>query len=359
MRYPSIELTPRYPSGEPTPRYARTSDDVTIAYTDTGHGPALVWLPAAPLSNVSEQWHIPWLRDTYERLASRMRLVLYDARGTGQSQRNVEDIGLEPMLRDLDAVVGHAPIGRFALLATHHAVAPAIAYAARNPQRVTRLVLFAGSDRPEDATDRTETDALLRLVTRDWDGFVDVATDAWLGWPLGDSGQLVADAFRHATSPEVARAAIEAARDIDVTDETTLVRAPALVLHRRGSRRMKAAVARKLASALPNGVFRELPGTSTALFVDDPNADCAVLMEFLAGEDPPGRRPTAHGPDGLTPREVEVLRLIAAGATNADIADRLGLSIHTIERHAANLYRRIGVHSRAEAAAYAVRRGIA
>ena len=82
-------------------------------------------------------------------------------------------------------------------------------------------------------------------------------------------------------------------------------------------------------------------------------------MEFLASEDPPARRPAAHGPDGLTPREAEVLRLIAAGATNADIAERLGLSIHTIERHAANLYRRIGVHSRAEAAAYAVRRGIA
>ena len=62
--------------------------------------------------------------------------------------------------------------------------------------------------------------------------------------------------------------------------------------------------------------------------------------------------------DGLTPRELEVLRLVAEGETNAEIGLRLGLSVHTVERHAANLYRKIGARGRADATAYAVRRGL-
>ena len=63
--------------------------------------------------------------------------------------------------------------------------------------------------------------------------------------------------------------------------------------------------------------------------------------------------------DGLSPRELEVLRLLAAGESNAQIARRLGLSTHTVERHVANLYRKIGARGRADATAYALRHGLA
>ena len=63
--------------------------------------------------------------------------------------------------------------------------------------------------------------------------------------------------------------------------------------------------------------------------------------------------------DGLSPRELEVLRLVAAGESNSQIARRLGLSTHTVERHVANLYRKIGARGRADATAYALRNGLA
>src|SRR5207237_1787503 len=91
---------------EPRVFYARTTDDVTIACAVVGSGPTLVLLPGVPFSNFIEEWRIPLLRGVYERLATRLQIVQYDGRGTGQSQRDVSDLSLEAMLRDLDAVGG-------------------------------------------------------------------------------------------------------------------------------------------------------------------------------------------------------------------------------------------------------------
>src|SRR5437667_12254735 len=221
---------------EPSLRYARTSDGVAIAYTLTGDGPALVWLPPFPLSNVFGQWRVPRFRDAYERLGQHLRLVLYDSRGTGHSQRDVDDLSLDAMLRDLDAVVDHAGIETFALLGYYSSAVTAIAYAARHAQRVTRLVLFGGAMRLLDAMSPPESQALVTLIDRDWDLFVDSAARAWMGWSIGAEGRLVADAFRSATTPANARAMIEAAREMDVSAEVGSVHVPSLVVHRQGER---------------------------------------------------------------------------------------------------------------------------
>lgn len=84
---------------EPSLRYARASDGVTIAYTLTGEGPALVLMPPWPLSNVFGQWRVPRIREGYERLGRYVRLILYDGRGSGNSQRDVIDLSLEAMVR--------------------------------------------------------------------------------------------------------------------------------------------------------------------------------------------------------------------------------------------------------------------
>ena len=269
------------------------------------------------------------------------------------------------MLRDLDAVVVHAGLKRFALLGMYHSALHAIAYAARHPHRVTRLVLFGGSLRALDSMSAPETQALFTLLDRDWDLFVDSAAHAWMGWSAGEEGRLVADAFRSATTPAIARATLEAARELDVSDEVGLVTAPTLVLHRQGERQMPLEVSQRLAEALPDGRLVRLQGTTASLFFGDAEADLQVLLDFLTddGDAIPAAatpRPAAASqpPGGLTARELEVLRLVAQGETNAEIARRLRLSVHTVERHAANLYRKIGARGRADATAYAVRRGI-
>jgi pimeloyl-ACP methyl ester carboxylesterase len=278
-------------------RYARTSDGVAIAYTLTGEGPPLVWLPAMPLSNVFGQWRVPRFRHAYERLGEHVRLVIYDGRGTGHSQRDVNDFSLEAMLRDLDAVVDHAALDTVALLGYYSSAVTAIAYAARHPERVMRLLLFGGTMRLLDALSPPEAQALVTLIDRDWDLFVDSAARAWLGWSAGEEAKLVADAFRTATTPAIARAIIEAGREMDVSAEVASVRVPALVVHRQGERQIPVEVSEQLAQALPDGQLLRLDGTSAGLFFEDPDADLAVLLRFLTGD--------AGGPvtrAALTPR---------------------------------------------------------
>ncbi len=345
---------------EPGPelRYARTADGVTLAHQVLGSGPPLVWLPS--LGNLVGQWRVPALRRAYERLAGAHTLVLYDGRGMGSSDRrvDVEDLGVYAHLRDLHGVLDATGLGRANLLGYYHSVTTALAFAADHPERVGRMVLFGGAPRLRDAMGPAQTQALLSLVDQDWDLFAESAAHAWLGWSAGEDGRLVAESFRTAASPAVARAWFTAAAAADVTDRLPRVVAPTLVLHRQGERQMPEEVSRRLADALPNGAVRVLPGVTPTLFVDD-GADVDLVSRFLrTGLLAPPPRPPGGGVDGVTARELDVLRRVAAGDSNAQIARRLGIAVHTVERHTANLYRKIGARGRADAAAYAVRRGI-
>ena len=341
-------------------QYARTSDGVTIAYTVHGSGTPMIWLPPVPFSNVVAQWQIPLLRSAYDGLGQHLRVVLYDGRGTGQSQREVEDLGLDAMMRDLEAVVAAARLGRFALFGYYHSCLLAIAYAAAHASQITRLVLFGGAARGWDAMAPAETQALLTLIERDWDLFTDAAAHAWLGWSAGETGRLMADAFRTATTPAMARSMLRTARDTDVSNDLASIRAPALVLHRQGERQIPVEVSRQLAAALPNGRLLQLPGSTATLFVEDLDGDIKVLVDFLTdGVTQPRPSARLRASDTLTPRELQVLRLVAGGETSAEVAHRLGLSVHTVERHLANLYPKIGARGRSDATAYAIRRGLA
>jgi DNA-binding NarL/FixJ family response regulator len=344
----------------PQLRYAHTTDGVTIAYTVEGrHEPTLVWLPPAPFSDVLAQYAMPLLRNVYARIAGRVRLVLFDGRGSGHSQRDVTDLSLDAELRDLDAVVDDAGLTRFALLGYYHSVPHALAYAARHPGRVTQLVLFGGTARGNDAMSPAETQALLTLIERDWVLFVESAAHLWMGWEAGEHGRRMASMFRTATTPTITRAVMEASAAVDVSAELPKVIAPALVMQSRNDRQLPAELTRALAESLPNGRIGLMSGNAATLFAEEGDADVDLILDFLTG----GAHEVAPSPasgdaSGLTPRELEVLRLVAGGETNAEIAHRLGLSIHTVERHAANLYRKIDARGRADATAFAVRRGL-
>lgn len=155
-----------------------------------------------------------------------MRVVLYDGRGTGSSQRDVDDVGLEAMVRDLEAVVEHARLETFALLGYYYTALAAIAYAARNPDRVTNVAVFGGFLRAEKTMRASFTQALLTLVDSDWDAFVESAAHAWTGWTAAEDGRLIADTFRDSATPAIAHMLFNAAPDMDVSGEASNVRAP-------------------------------------------------------------------------------------------------------------------------------------
>jgi len=220
------------------------------------------------------------------------------------------------------------------------------------------MVLFGGSARGWNAMSARQTQAMLGLIEQDWDLFADTAAHQWLGWSAGDAGAAMAAAIRDAVTPQIARATLQAASAVDVTDLVPKVTAATLVLHRAGMAQIPVEVPRSLASDLPRGQLVLLDGSLPTLFAEDGDAIATMLLSFVRD----GITPVARDPrvsDGLTPRETEVLRLLAAGESNAQIGRRLGLSPHTIERHIANLYRKIGARGRADATAYAIRSGLA
>ena len=212
-----------------------------------------------------------------------VRFIQYDGRGTGRSQRDVSDFSLEAYVGDLDAVVEASGAGQVVLLGFFHSVTHAIAWAARHPERVRGLVLFGGALRGWDPMQGSGTQALLSLIERDWDTFVESAAHAWLGWPEGDEGRLAADWFRTATTPAIARATLQAAYAIDVTADAADVRCPALVLHRVDATVIPFDMSAELARALPNGRLEMLPGASASLFFEDGDQVVERLIQFVRG----------------------------------------------------------------------------
>lgn len=363
-RLPAVSNLPRI-------SYARSADGVSLAFTAVGAGPALVFLPPVPFSNLLMEWQNSLLRNAFEQLARRLTVVHYDGRGTGHSQRDVSDLSLEAMVSDLEAVADRAGLAEVSLVGQYNSCPHAIAYAARHPDRVRRMVLFGGSARGWDTLSARQTQALLSLIEQDWDLFADTAAHQWLGWAAHEAGRAKADEIRTAVTPQIARATIQAASAADVTGQLPGVAAPVLVLHRRGMTQLPAEVSRSLAQGLPRGRLVLLEGAQPALFMDDTDAVVSMLASFVCdgivpggAAEQPGVTAAAAVDDSpraasLSRRELEVLRLLAAGESNAQIARRLGLSTHTIERHAGNLYRKIGARGRADAVAHALRHGLA
>jgi pimeloyl-ACP methyl ester carboxylesterase/DNA-binding CsgD family transcriptional regulator len=349
--------------------YARSADGVSLAFTVAGDGPAVVFVPWVPFSNMRMEWQNPVLNRVFEQLAQRLVLVHYDGRGTGHSQRDVTDLSLEAMVSDLEAVIDRAGLPEISLLGQYNSCPHAIAYAARHPERVKRMVLFAGSSRGWNAMSARQTQALLSLIEQDWDLFADTAAHQWMGWSAGQAGRAVAAGIRGAVTPQIARATMQAASAADVTDQLPRVAAPTLVLHPRDMTQIPLEVARCLAMDLPRGRLVILDGAQPVLFTGDPGEVVDMLGDFFCDGVEPAAGPAAVSgaaggqamvpPDRLSRRELEVLALVAAGESNSQIARRLGLSTHTVERHVANLYRKIGARGRADATAYALRTGLA
>ena len=274
---------------DPLVAYTRTSDAVNIAYAAEGSGPGFVLMPGVPFSDFVAEWQIPVLRRAYLGLADRLRIVQYDGRGTGHSQRVVDDLSLDGMLLDLEAVVDAAGLDRFALFGFYHSALHAIAYAARHPERVSRLVLFGGALRGWEPMSGPGTQALLSLIDRDWDTFAESVAHAWLGWPDDEEGRLAAAWFRTASTPEVASRVLREASAVDVTRDAAAVRCETLVLHRRDATVIPLELSERLVEAIPRAELRVLDGSSAALFFEGTDDVVHQLVRFVTGASEAGR----------------------------------------------------------------------
>jgi class 3 adenylate cyclase len=265
---------------EPRIQYAQTADGVSIAFWTLGEGPALLHMPLI-FSHIQLEWQIPECRRWYERLAQKRKLIRYDYRGGGLSERNVTDFTVDALVLDVGAVVDRLGLERFALIGPQHSGPAAIAYAARHPERVSHLLLWGAYARASDWLRSPQVQAVRALMGQDWTFYTETVAHTLLGWSEGEPARRYAALIRESITPEFLQAvAIPAINEVDVTPFLPQLRSPTLVLSRRRYT-LDVDVARGLASRIPEARLALLEGESGAPYLGDMEAVLAAIDEFL------------------------------------------------------------------------------
>ncbi len=344
---------------QPPIRYAHASDGVRIAYQDFGDGPPLVFVAFTPFSHVQREMEIPEARRYLLEQARTNRVIRYDGRGNGLSDRSATDFSLDAQVRDLEAVIDHLSLERVALLGASIAAPAAITYAALHPARVSHLILWHAYANGAELFGSALT-AASTLADTDWDLFTQTMAHVAFGWDQGDLAREYAAMVRSAVDPKALVGSIPSMfAASDVRRHLAHIQAPTLVMARRGGPEPAAESARFLASAIPNARLMILePGPMTP-YVGDSQAVLEAGRQFLVA-DVAISTPVldSRTPAPLTVRETEVLSLLAGGHTGKEIAAALNISLSTAQRHIANIYNKIGARGRVDAAAYALARGL-
>lgn len=332
-----------------------TSDDGTrIACAESGDGPPLVKV-ANWLSHLEFEWDSPVWRHWLTELSRRYRLVRYDQRGCGLSDWNAKDISFHAWLRDLERVVDATGLERFPLLCISQGASIGIAYAVSHPERVSHLVIHGGYARGRAVRASTPEESevaamMLRMVELGWGkanpAFRQVFTARFLPEASLEQQRWFNELQRTSASPESALRLLAAAGAIDVVDLLPKVACPTLILHSDNDAAVPFEEGRLLASRIPGARFVPLESQNHLLLESEP-----AWRRFLEELDGflPGRMPMPHAFGGLTPRERDLLELLARGRDNAQIAATLGLSEKTVRNHVTHIFAKLEVETRAQA----------
>jgi pimeloyl-ACP methyl ester carboxylesterase/DNA-binding CsgD family transcriptional regulator len=331
-------------------RFCTSSDGVRIAYATSGNGPPLVkvgtWMTHVELDWESSVWR-PWLRE----MSRDHTFLRYDSRGCGLSDREVAELSVEAWVRDLEAVADAAGIERFPLLGLSQGAAIAIAYAARHPERVSHLILhgaFARGRLRRDPSpqEREDAETMVKLAELGW-GKDDPAyrqffTTQFIPDSTPEQQRWWNELERATISPANAGRFMRAFNEIDVTELARRVACPTLVTHSKSDARIPFEEGRRVAGLIPGARFVPVESRNHVLLEHEPAWErwLAAVRDFL-----PGGLPFP----GLTPREAELVELIAQGLDNAQIAARLELSDKTVRNHITSIFAKLEVDSRARA----------
>jgi pimeloyl-ACP methyl ester carboxylesterase/DNA-binding CsgD family transcriptional regulator len=318
-------------------------------------------MSATWLTHLDHQWRSlawqPWL----EAFSRDHKLLRYDSRGCGLSDRDAGDLSFETWVQDFECVVAAAGFQRFSLLATCQGGPIAIEYAARHPERVDRLILYGtyarGRMRWTDQPKEVEKgQVLLDLTQLGWGQENHAFLQVWASQfqPGGTLEHLRSwcDQQYAATSAETAVRLLRIGWNVDVRDTARKIKCPVLIVHPERDAVVPIDQGRLLANLIPDCRFVQLDSENHMPLADEPAWPRLVgeMRKFLA-------EPTAGAAAGrsalpldeLTPRERSVLEGIAEGLDNSEIAASLGLSEKTVRNHITRVFDKIGVEHRYEA----------
>jgi pimeloyl-ACP methyl ester carboxylesterase len=258
-------------------RFCRTSDNVRIAYARVGSGPPLVWA-AHWLSHLSFNWESPVWRHWTEEFARDRCFIHYDERGNGLSDWATPEFTVDAFVRDLEAVVDALGLDRFALIGSSKGGPTSIAYAARHPERVSRLVLygtFAQGWRLQGDPARIERgEAMIALMRQGWaldnPAFRQILTSLFLPDANLEEMSWFNDLQRASASAENAARLMRSLGEFSVLDLLPAVEAPTLVLHCRDDCSVPFAQGQLIASRIPRARFVPLESRNHVLLPRDP-----------------------------------------------------------------------------------------
>jgi pimeloyl-ACP methyl ester carboxylesterase/DNA-binding winged helix-turn-helix (wHTH) protein len=267
-------------------RFSVTEDGVRLAWASTGDGPPLVkasnWL-----THLDFEWGSPIWQHWWTELSKHHRLIRYDERGNGMSQRDVPHVSFDTWVRDLETVVDAARLDRFSLLGISRGGAIAIAYTVKHPERVNKLVLYGafpmglyhyGS--PEELEARR---ALISLTRLGW-GLHDTAfcrmfTNRFMPNSTPVHENWFDDLQRVSTSAENAARLMDVDSGIDVRGLLRQVQVPTLVLHCDRDKVVSPEHGRQLAAEIPDARYASIPSANHLLLAEEPAWEI-LLQEF-------------------------------------------------------------------------------
>jgi pimeloyl-ACP methyl ester carboxylesterase len=308
----------------PVTRYAKRGG-VSVAYQVVGDGPFDVVFVPGFVSNLDFFWEVPTIARVWQRLASFSRLITFDKRGTGLSERTTGIPTLEERMDDLHAVMDAAGSERAALVGISEGGPMCLTFAATHPERTIALVLWGSYARVLRAPDypigidEQVLEGALRWIERQW-GTGRPASALMFSAAADDAATLdmVGRTERNSATPATALATLRFGTSCDVRDVLPAISVPTLVLHRRGDPFVSVEHGRHLAAHIPGARLVELPGDfHVGAGPDSNDALVAEIEEFLTGVRPE----RAHDADRVL-ATVLFTDIVGSTAKAAELGDR-------------------------------------
>jgi DNA-binding CsgD family transcriptional regulator/pimeloyl-ACP methyl ester carboxylesterase len=344
----------------PPIRHATTTDGIRIAFHTLGQGPAVVMLFPYHVNHLALNWQVSLHRGAIEFFARYFTVVNLDFRGAGLSERRISGLSLETFAEDLDAVLAALRLERVALLAIGPATVVACHVAARSPGRAASLVFIEGG-----ASEANRQVLSLRHVNR----HVEAHMRGTLVGGIADrhAAASLAAVAREALEPDALQYWEDVLDGSDLLGAAARVAAPALYVNVADDEVIPLAAGQALVDRLAHATLITVPGQSPMdVWRDRPGVQriARFLAEHLGVETDVvraqrrERKSRVVHPTGLSEREAEVLRLLAAGKSNKQIADELFISLNTVSHHLRNIFAKTGTVNRTEAASFAHQQGL-
>jgi DNA-binding SARP family transcriptional activator/pimeloyl-ACP methyl ester carboxylesterase len=257
-----------------------------VAYATLGRGSeALVVMPGF-VSHMEIAWEHPGIRGVLSRLAQHFKVVVFDRRGVGLSERIGAVSTIDAAAEDVLTILDSASIAKAWLFGSSEGGPAAIRLAGRHPSRVTGLLLFGAMARGSRAADypwalhRDGFDVWMQNLVTHWGGPANIETFAPTLQHDPSTRAWWSRMLRHAASPASIRAVLAGLRDADVRDCLPTIRCPTLVMHRRGDRAVRFEAGEHLASSISGAEFVAMEGACHWWWVEQPDDVAKQLLRF-------------------------------------------------------------------------------